>query len=58
MIDSEDLRKYVNYICVNDNDVMTKNSIMHIIELVEEEVKNVERIHKEHPELYHEDGEV
>lgn len=57
-IDSEDLRKYVNYICVNDNDVMTKNSIMHIIELVEEEVKNVERIHKEHPELYHEDGEV
>ena len=45
-IDSEDLRKYVNYICVDDNDVMTKKSIMHIIKLVEEDVKNAERMQK------------
>lgn len=49
-IDSEDIRKYVNYICVNDNDVMTKKSIMHIIKLVEED--------EEHAKLFHEDGEV
>ena len=46
MIDSEDLRKYVNYICVKDNDVMTKASIFHIIKLVEEDVKNAERMRK------------
>lgn len=46
MIDSEDLRKYVNYICVNDNDVMTKKSILHIIDLAEEDVKNAERMRK------------
>ena len=57
-IDSEDLRKYVNYICVNDNDVMTKKSIMHIIELVEKDEENAKRIHEEHPELFHEDGEL
>lgn len=57
-IDSEDLKKYVNYICVKDNDVMTKKSIMHIIELVEEDEKNAKRIHEEHPELFHEDGEL
>ena len=45
-IDSEDLRKYVNYICVDDNDVMTKKSILHIIELAEEDVKNAERMQK------------
>ncbi len=54
-IDSEDLKKYVNYICVNDNDVMTKKSIMHIIKLVEEDEENAKRIHEEHPELYHEE---
>ena len=58
MIDSEDLRKYVNYICVNDNDVMTKKSIMHIIKLVEEDEEHAKRIHEEHPELYHEDAEL
>ena len=47
-IDSEDLRKYVNYICVNDNDVMTKKSILHIIKLVEEDEENAKRF-KEMP---------
>lgn len=47
MIDSEDLKKYVNYICVKDNDVMTKTSILHIIKLVEEDVENAKRFHKD-----------
>lgn len=46
MIDSEDLKKYVNYICIDDYDVMTKKSILHIIKLVEEDVKNAERMRK------------
>lgn len=47
MIDSEDLKKYVNYICVKDNDVMTKASIFHIIKLVEEDEEHAKRFHKD-----------
>lgn len=46
MIDSEDLKKYFNYIILKDNDVMTKGAIMYIIKLVEEDVKNAERMRK------------
>ena len=35
MIDSDVLKEYVNYICVNDNDVMTKKTILHIINRLE-----------------------
>lgn len=37
MIDSEELKRYVNYICEKDNDVMTKKSILHVIQLIEEQ---------------------
>lgn len=47
MIDSEDLRKYINYIGLKDNDVMTKRAILYFIELVEEDVKNAERMRKD-----------
>jgi hypothetical protein len=58
LIDSEDLKKYVNYICVKDHDVMTKKAIMQIIKLVEEDEEHAKRIHEQHPELFHEDGEL
>ena len=35
MIDSEVLKEFVNYICVNDNDVITKRTILHIINRLE-----------------------
>ena len=56
MIDSEDLKKYINYFGLKDHDVMSKRFIMYIIKLVEEDEEHAKHIHEEHPELFHEDG--
>lgn len=39
MIDSEELKEYVNYVCEGDHDVMAKKTIMYIIELLEDSTK-------------------
>ena len=47
MIDSDVLKEYVNYICVNDNDVITKKTILRIINRLEGDSQASDKAMKE-----------